>query len=134
FLDSQVDVKLTDPFLAAGYRIVKLLGKYKQLDKVIRPPEWGALGRFPFDLVFDGEVVGDGAFDIDAEIQTDGIWMLQIEMQGPGDSVFPYHPSGLLLLHLEGEALIFRRIGYFTLNEDNRSFFDSMESDEINLI
>ena len=60
--------------------------------------------------------------------------MLQIELQGPGDSKFPYHPSGLLLLQSYGKIATFGRVGYFTLNEEHRDLFNSIESKEINLI
>lgn len=115
--------------------MVNLFGKIQRLAKVVRPREWGALLRFPFDLIVAGDlIIGNGAFDTDSEIQEDGIWMLQIEVQGPGDSYFPYHPSGLLLQRLGGEATLFRRVGYSALNEDYIEFFNSVETKEICLV
>lgn len=69
--------------------MLKLLGKCRRLSKVARPPKRGAFFRFPFDLMFGEAVIGNGAFDLDAETQAEGVWMLQIELEGPTDCDSP---------------------------------------------
>ncbi|KAL9052146.1 MAG: hypothetical protein Q9206_004429 [Seirophora lacunosa] len=130
-VEAQSDAGPRGAFGAITSATMKLVGKYQRLDKVVRPPEWGALVRFPFDLVSAEDVIGNGAFDIDTEIQAHAVWMLQIELQGPGDSFFPYHPSGLLLKKVNDKASLFSRVGYCSLNEDYSGFFDNMEPKEL---
>ncbi|KAL9004191.1 MAG: hypothetical protein Q9188_002984 [Gyalolechia gomerana] len=133
-LNPQTTVGFKDPMGATPGGIIKLLGRYQQLAKVVKPSELSFLARFPFDLISAGEIIGNGSFDVDSEIQTDNVWMLQIELQGPGDSFFPYHPIGLLLRRVDGGACQFSRIGFFTLNEECIEHFDSVEPKEIVLV
>ncbi|KAI4137580.1 MAG: hypothetical protein LQ341_005090 [Variospora aurantia] len=133
-LEAQTDTGPGGALGAVTGGMIKLLGKYQRLDKVLRPPIWEAVVRFRFDLVSADEVIGSGAFDIDSEIQADAIWILQIEVQGPGDSSFPYHPSGLLLKQVDGAELRFSRVGYCALDEEYIGFFDKLEPNELCLV
>ncbi|KAL8710179.1 MAG: hypothetical protein Q9220_005262 [cf. Caloplaca sp. 1 TL-2023] len=112
-----------------------LQAKCLSLDAVRRPPEWGALVRFPLDVIHERQVVGNGAFDVDVEAQEYGNWAMQIELQGPGDSFFPYHPSFLLLRKevTYGED-VYRRVGYGALEEDFRALFETVESVTLRII
>lgn len=115
--------------------VIKLYGRYQLLDEVMRPQEWGAFGRFPLDVVSGGQVIANGAFDIDSEIQANDIWVLQIEVQGPGDSYFPYHPTCLLLKQVDGStAITFSRVGYCAMNEDSIRYFDDIELELIHIV
>ncbi|KAL8779627.1 MAG: hypothetical protein Q9213_006856 [Squamulea squamosa] len=126
---------LGNPGTIATSGTIIMEGKYLRLDTVTEPPEWGALLRFHLDIVSGGQLVANGAFDIDSEIQSDDVWILQIEIQGPGDSRFPYHPTCLLLKQVNGGVpCTFSRVGYCALNEDHIQLFDSIDSKMIQLI
>lgn len=87
-------------------------GKLQQIARVVRHDEWGALLRFPFDIIAtDGSTISNGLFDVDTEVMEEGIWMLQIEMQGDGDSFFPNHASCLLLKRPHHGEDSFTRVG-----------------------
>lgn len=133
-LDVQTNTDSTDPMGSTKGGTVKLLGKYQQLSKVAKPSEISFLARFPFDLISGDEIMGNGSFDSDSETQTDDVWMLQIEVQGPGDSFFPYHPTGLLLKRVDDGISTFRRVGFFTLNENCLEHFDSIEPKQIIIV
>ncbi|KAL8727595.1 MAG: hypothetical protein Q9166_005945 [cf. Caloplaca sp. 2 TL-2023] len=114
---------------------ITLHGRYHRLDKVTRLQEWGALGRFPLDVVSSGQAIANGAFDVDSEIQMHGVWILQIEVQGPGDSYFPYHPTCLLMKEVhDGVGSTFSRVGYCAMNEDHIHHFDNIESNLIHIV
>ncbi|KAL8900046.1 MAG: hypothetical protein Q9207_005884 [Kuettlingeria erythrocarpa] len=133
-LEAKTNTQPGAPMGAVSGGTLRLLGKCQRLDRVVKPSEWGAFTRFRFDLVFADELIGNGAFDVDSEARADDVWMLQIELQGPGDSKFPYHPNCLLLNRLDDEATRFSRVGYGALNEEYIDFFNDVELKEICLV
>lgn len=134
FVDAQMNTTSGDPMLAITSGTLRLLGKFLQLTKVVKPQELGTLLRFPYDLLLDDDLIGNGIFDVNSEVQSNDIWILQIELQGPGDSFFPYHPSSLLLRKVGSETSVFSRVGYASLNEDYVGLFDDSKPQEICLI
>lgn len=82
---------------------LKLFGKVQRLTKVAQPLVKGALFRFPLNLIHEGEIIRNGAFDLDCEYAEEKVLcLMQIQAHEPRDPVYPYPTTALLLQQVEG--------------------------------
>ncbi|KAL8731978.1 MAG: hypothetical protein Q9166_003110 [cf. Caloplaca sp. 2 TL-2023] len=111
-----------------GY--IRMRGRLRLLSCITKPVEWGAFLRYRYDLWCDGKVVGNGGFDVDHDDTAEGVWLLQMHVQQPGDGYFPYHPTALMLQSLPGSWMKFVRLGCAVLDDEQLDFFDLCEPQE----
>ncbi|KAL8757485.1 MAG: hypothetical protein Q9199_002178 [Rusavskia elegans] len=103
---------------------IRMRGRLRSLSCITKPVEWGALLRYRYDLWCNGQVIGNGSVDVDADETAEGAWLLQMHLQQPGDCFFPYHPTALIVQILPGSWMKFVRIGCAVLDDEKLDFFD----------
>ncbi|KAL8695077.1 MAG: hypothetical protein Q9218_000355 [Villophora microphyllina] len=123
-LDISIQPATEDPMGLLSRAAIVVLGRVRQISHAARPAEPGVFLRFPFNLMCENDLIGNGAFDVPGDNDGQNIWILQVANQPPDYTYIPYHPTTLLLRQSTELTMHFRRIGYAVLEETNLNFFD----------
>ena len=103
--------------------------------KIAKPSEMQIALRFAFNLLIDGNVIGNGTLDTDdIDVDNVDVCLLQILAQKRAESYVGYRPTALLICPNLGSKKQFRRIGCATLDEESRDLFERCAHEEIILL
>ena len=109
--------------------------RVRQSIQIAKASEMQVALRFAFNLLIDGNVIGNGTLDTDdIDIGSADVCLLQVLAQKEAESYYGYRPTALLICPILGSKKQFRRIGCATLDEDSRDLFQRCNSEEIVLL